>query len=552
MKKIKNISIIITAIFLLTTTLFLTPCISATKEITPQEKVRENIESGFNAWVHSKNLRITTDSYGTWLSEFLRENPSYQTDLRNYVNLTKPDLNKVMPLAPDKKVPLKIDSPFAVVNVTIDGKTVPVSYSKETFQDGTSRTLIKIGCGNFDPQIAVEEIDIIISINSVPVLIGEYDYLGVHFYPEETQYFFSDMDTQLNDATHFLEIFSFLYGFFVAALTIACPPAVVAEVLEAYTITEIANIGQLQDQMHDAADQNEGLYYCFQSTYVNSYYYRVLLQDTFIVYARHFHYNPDYDTWDIAYPRYSNTYSSGLFTYLGEALTLKVHDYVNTVLGNGFNNATWYPCDATWPLPSIPDPSLAYFVTPSIVCYDDSTPVDSNVYIDGHASQSINSVFPLIPGLHSIGVDKYIQTSGGYGYIFNSIDIEGNTYYDNIVEAELSTNSTITAHYSYGLLPTYTLTVNAFDFYLGEEWPYEVDVYLDSNYIGTTPLQTSVIVGEHTLSVDSSVYSQLWGMDAPFYDFTGDFEGCNLSFNPVVITIGMYSDSTVNARYWPW
>ena len=241
-----------------------------------------------------------------------------------------------------------------------------------------------------------------------------------------------------------------------------------------------------------------------------------------------------------------------MFTYLGEALTWKVQEYVNNVLENGFYNATWYQCDATWPLPPLPDPAPTGLVYPAVDCYDDSTPVNSNIYIDGHASQSINSVFPLTPGFHNIGVDKYIPTSGGYGYIFTDIYVEGNTYYDNEVQAELSTNTTIAAHYTYGLLPVYTLTVNAFDAYLGEYYPYEVNVYIDNNFVGTTPLQIQVQVGDHMFSVDATVaYSEYWpAWDVPFYDFTGDFNGYNPNYNTV--TLSMYSTSNINARYTQW
>ena len=106
------------------------------------------------------------------------------------------------------------------------------------------------------------------------------------------------------------------------------------------------------------------------------------------------------------------------------------------------------------------------------------------------------------------------------------------------------------AHYS--SVPLINLTVTACDAYLGEDYPLETNVYIDGDWIGTTPLAVQVPMGEHAFSVDYTVaYNPYWpAWDVPIYDFTGDFNGYNINYNTMTIVI--YSASTVNARYTQW
>jgi hypothetical protein len=550
------IGIFASAIILIS--LAVTPCTIALSAL-PQKrdgKLLANIMDGFNHYITEKNVHLTSTNSAVEFSRFLKENPSFQPVVTEYLNLTKPDINKEVPLG-HMSPPTVTSAPYKVVNVTLNGETHQLSYSNAIYDDGSSTIKIKVDCGGIDPEFCFHRVPEYIG----PILMGEYDYIAVHFWPSEKSNFMNSFNDYIDDKTHYWDLASILMGILSFAIGAGVNTILggVNFLGELTTVPEIENLDYFSDGINANYDDEMGLYYCFASDYTTLGPI-TLSVDHFDIYIKHFDENNNDIGWFKHYPHYT---PSWFVENIGGDYADIIKQFMDEVFAEGYLDSTngnehWYSAEGTWPLPELPDYhnipgwSSGFLFKPISTVDSANNSINSNVYISGRPCGNDNPTLVLRPTTQYVGVDQYIPTSGGYGYIFNDIVIEGNTYYDNIVAAELSTNSTITAHYSYGLLPTYTLTVNAFDLYLGEGWPYEVDVYLDNNYIGTTPLQTSVIVGDHTLSVDSSVYSQLWGIDAPFYDFTGDFDGYNLSFNPVVITIGMYSDSTVNARYWPW
>jgi len=103
------------------------------------------------------------------------------------------------------------------------------------------------------------------------------------------------------------------------------------------------------------------------------------------------------------------------------------------------------------------------------------------------------------------------------------------------------------AHFSEASSLQY-LTVNTYDAYLG--YPYSPNVWVDGYWIGTGQQTLQVASGRvHTVSVDYTVYSEYWGCDANFYDFTGD-----VYYYPGYGPAYIYptSSTTINALYLPY
>jgi len=94
------------------------------------------------------------------------------------------------------------------------------------------------------------------------------------------------------------------------------------------------------------------------------------------------------------------------------------------------------------------------------------------------------------------------------------------------------------------------LTVNAYDAYLGQDYPYAPAVYVDGYYVGTAPVSLQVAEGrEHIVTVDWTVYSSYWGWDVYVVDFSGNYNGY-ANGNTVYFT--PYYDTTINALYCWW
>jgi hypothetical protein len=103
------------------------------------------------------------------------------------------------------------------------------------------------------------------------------------------------------------------------------------------------------------------------------------------------------------------------------------------------------------------------------------------------------------------------------------------------------------AHFSEASSLQY-LTVNTYDAYLG--YAYSPNVWVDGYWIGTGQQTLQVASGrEHTVSVDYTVYSEYWGCDANFIDFTGD-----VYYYPGYGPAYIYptSSTTINALYLPY
>jgi hypothetical protein len=167
----------------------------------------------------------------------------------------------------------------------------------------------------------------------------------------------------------------------------------------------------------------------------------------------------------------------------------------------GFNS--WEPVYASYPFPEPTAESCGILCETANTRDDQNNLINADVYIDGKPAGSYNPSVYLTPETHYISVTRYVPISGGYGYIFTDMVIEGNTYYDNVVETQLTTNSTITAHYTYGWLPHADVTVRAWDQYTCTEI-YGLTIYCNGQYFGTTPLSdsTSLLPGTYTFAND--------------------------------------------------
>ncbi len=94
------------------------------------------------------------------------------------------------------------------------------------------------------------------------------------------------------------------------------------------------------------------------------------------------------------------------------------------------------------------------------------------------------------------------------------------------------------------------LTVNAYDGYLGDGYPYSPNVWVDGYWIGTAP-QTLQVASEreHFVSVDYTIYSEYWGCYANLNGFTGD--SCYYPGYGGTAYIYPTSSTTISALYLP-
>jgi hypothetical protein len=244
------------------------------------------------------------------------------------------------------------------------------------------------------------------------------------------------------------------------------------------------------------------------------------------------------------------TFYTELATCLNAPLVWEMGFYTNQVWGN--NQGDWYfwptlgyfpyfwPHTCQWPNP-FPDPPL------TILAYDES----SNTFFEGVPFYAEGNHIGDSSSTIDFGTGTYTFEVPDYNGLFAYFDVGGTPIYDNPATITIGDEDvTVTAHYS--AIPTVTLTVNAYDAYLGEYYPLEANVYIDNNWVGTTPLQVQLPMGnEYAFSVDYTVYDPYWpAWDVPIYGFTGDFNGYNINYN--TMTIAMFSESTVNAGYTQW
>jgi hypothetical protein len=161
---------------------------------------------------------------------------------------------------------------------------------------------------------------------------------------------------------------------------------------------------------------------------------------------------------------------------------------------------------------------------------------------EGYTSPSGNPVYERNT---YAGVTAYAAPA----WIFDHWTIDGNYAGNNpTIYIYIDCDYDLVAHFSEASSLQW-LTVNAYDAYLGEYYPYEPNIYVDGYYMGTAPVSLQVAAGrDHTVTVDYSLYSPYWGQDAYLVDFTGDYNGYYWDN-----TVYFYAnqDTTINALYLP-
>ena len=165
-------------------------------------------------------------------------------------------------------------------------------------------------------------------------------------------------------------------------------------------------------------------------------------------------------------------------------------------------------------------------------CYDSGLPFS----IDGGPYVGISGSDVWIPcGEHSIQVPD--SDSGG---AFNCF-FDGTNYYGNGADIPISGDETITAYYNY--IPTYTVTVYAFD---QMDNPVYADVYIDGNWAGTTnEMSVQVPLGIHTIEFSQWDYSNM----EMCQDFT---DQNNYDYYNTWAILPLTSDMTFTAFYLYW
>ena len=98
------------------------------------------------------------------------------------------------------------------------------------------------------------------------------------------------------------------------------------------------------------------------------------------------------------------------------------------------------------------------------------------------------------------------------------------------------------------------VTVNAYDAYLGENYPLSPVVYIDGDPVGTAPVSVYLTrADEHTIVLDYTTYNPYFYSDAQIVDVTGNYYGWYwLDSNYLTVHVLPYYDSTVNVWYRCW
>jgi hypothetical protein len=172
--------------------------------------------------------------------------------------------------------------------------------------------------------------------------------------------------------------------------------------------------------------------------------------------------------------------------------------------------------------------------------------ISTNFYVDG-VNRGGSGTYSVYSGTHSLGFEQCIATGGGYGYTFSYFQIGSTLYYGNPSDVNVSSSMTVTAHYTYGLMPNYWVTVNLVDD--GTNWPvYGADVFVNSEYVGTCGWEGVVYFqAQFGSQVDISVSDPVpipgyYGM----YWFFNHFEG-GTGGNPTTVTVSY--QTTITAHY---
>jgi hypothetical protein len=170
---------------------------------------------------------------------------------------------------------------------------------------------------------------------------------------------------------------------------------------------------------------------------------------------------------------------------------------------------TWHPFDSVFPFTPLPAGGSTGLLYPSVSCIDDQyNGVSANIYIDG-SNYGNNPSLTLTPEAHYIRVDYYIPDSGGYGYTFSYMVVDGNNYYDTQNDIELSSNSTIEVHYIYEAEPSNLLDVQAISW--GDWGSLQADVSIDNYISDTTEFETLLGPGTHIISIPMLAWDETFG-----------------------------------------
>ena len=433
----------------------LIPLTHAIEITSPKEQVRTKIEDGFSSYLQEKQIQLrSSKSAEIAFSEFLRENRIYQKYLGEYTNLTSSNINEIMPSGKD--ITTTKASIQKTVNSTINGKTYQVSISQKTANGQDFIEVILSDTINLEVYIKID----LLTINLLgwQITYGENQYVGAHFFAgDDANKFIEFFDEVIPEVVAINFVFWFIYGMILdAALEAPLIGSLFADFIGDMVEQDILN---LQDMVDGAVSETYGLGLCVQNKYIYPLFLSIFTPPDFAIYVKEEPW-PE-GAWIKAFPTVTpywlwNPYITGANAYL---LSNVIHK-----LGDEIGYDEWETLELDFPGPENPPSGDSGLLYPEIVCYGEQRSiVNPNVYIDGFDIGTVSSL-RITPETHYVGVDRFIPVSGNYGYIFDYIEIEGDTYYQNEVAVELSTNSTITAYYTYGELPgSYVSSIYDYD-----------------------------------------------------------------------------------------
>jgi hypothetical protein len=497
MKNGKKQFVMILSIFLLVG-LITTPMTFAQEKstLTRADQLRNQIEDGYSQYLQTKNIQLTSnESNEKAFREFLRSNSIYSKCLSEYSNLTKPDINKLLPGTGIDLSTVVKGAPSKTLSTVINGKTYQVCCCPAESADGQRCVIVTMGGNGTDPSFYIQINYLTINILGFIVTYGEDQYYAVEFYDG------SEADTRQNAVNQGITQAQGFEALVWAAYDVACvlSGAAVGAVASLQAFIDEYNLDMFSNEVtrNNANDGTHGFWMCLENKVIYPIYMFVALPD-FSIWIRQWY--GSNGVWEKAYPLFVPYWETVIIYGIpaAEANAWALSIVIHTI-GDLYYYDTWFPI-LDPPTPGSPPSGPDGLLYPDVECYDDqSNQIDANVHIDGFNIGTTTSL-RITPETHYVGVDQYIPTSGGYGYIFNYMTIEGDNYYSSEAEVALSTSSTITAHYTYGLLPTFDVTVKGWEeVYCTEIYP---DIYLNGDYYGTCEIYDTLPVGYYTFVAD--------------------------------------------------
>jgi hypothetical protein len=475
--------------------------LNSIQQQSPSENIRVKIENGFGNYLNKKGAQISSSKQAeTSLASFLKEFPVYQSYFAEYANLTRPNVCKLIPFDENPNVLSVEKEPFLVRNETLNGTSYQVSFSKGQYDNGKTFTQAVIGCGGLDPQVYVEIVPLTINILGFNVQYGEDDAIGFRTMNySDTQAFMEDFDAKMDDASTFVQLAFSAMGIAFGLSGVTAP---LAGVMVLVGTLESREITYFKDRVDTFANPSYGLQLCFENYWVYPTFLLPLnLFNDLKIYVRTW-YGGSND-WEVAFPHYTYLFHYLVSGLTGSAMAWASSNIIHTI-GDIIGYNSWNPAYPEYPLPD-PSPGSTGLLYRAVNTYDsEENPIAANVYIDGTLAGSNNPSLIITPETHTVGVDKIIPVYGNYGYIFDSMQVEGNTYYENEADVALSTNSTITADYTYGEI-IHTITLQAYDYTFDTQiYP---AVYVDENYAGNAWDTIYVTHGYHTIYFEDPVWN---------------------------------------------